>query len=325
MIAPTPRTEMFRLSLALILTVAGSALTGCGSSDSLPIDELPAELEQRVCARAVACSGAESQTTCESTIFFAEDPGVQTLVAAVKRGTVNYDGQSARTCLDAYTTDCADLVEPAACDKVFHGNVAAGGACVVSAECAGGGRCLEPDTCTVSCCVGTCEAVAGPAAVGAACDSLASTPCVDGAFCSNDGICTARRPVGAACSGSRDECLDPAVCLYHPDGSPETCTVISTAPGAACDPGANFGCGREDETCNATTLRCTKRALPGAACDGYDDCVGYATCDTAAGTCKVRPKLGEACDNNAQIWCLGSLACVNGVCAEPTLGPACVP
>lgn len=324
MIAST-RTETLRLSLAAILTVAGTALAGCGSSDAIPIDNLASELEQRVCARAVACGGAESQTTCESTLFLTEQSGFQTVVQAVKRGTIAYDGTSAQTCLDAITTDCADLVEPAACDVTFRGKVPAGGACVISTECVGGGACVKPDTCTVSCCAGTCQAVAAPAAIGGACDILASTPCVDGAFCANDGTCTARRPVGAACSGARNECVSPAVCLYRPDGSPETCTVISSEPGAACAPGANFGCGREDETCNATTSLCTKRAAVGAACASSADCVGYAYCDTTVGTCKARPTLGQACDNNTGAWCVGSLTCPNGVCVAPTPGTACVP
>jgi hypothetical protein len=115
------------------------------------------------------------------------------------------------------------------------------------------------------------------------------------------------------------------VCLYRPDGSGETCTVISTAPGAACVPGANFGCGRDDEICDATTSLCTKHALPGAACQTWEDCVGYAYCDTAAGTCKARPALGQACDVSAEIVCVGGLACANGVCTNPALGAVCAP
>jgi hypothetical protein len=325
MMTSMPRPEIFRLSLAFLLAVASGALTGCGS-DPIPVEELPAEIERRGCARAAACGGAESQTACESTTFLAESAGARTVVEAVKRGTVKYDGESARICLDALTIDCADLVEPAACDDVFRGTVPAGGACVTAVECADGGRCLEPDTCTVACCVGTCEAVGAPIAIGGACDfPFSSTPCVEGAFCANDRTCTARRLVGAACEGAADECLEPAVCLYRPDGSGETCTVISTEPGAACIPGANFGCGRADETCNATTSLCTKRAAPGAPCQTYGDCVGYAYCDAAVGTCKLRPTLGQACDNNTDAWCVGGLICPNGVCAEPAPGAACVP
>jgi len=115
------------------------------------------------------------------------------------------------------------------------------------------------------------------------------------------------------------------VCLSRPDGSAETCTVISTAPGAACVPGANFGCRRDDETCNATTSLCTKRAALGAACATDGDCVGYGYCDTAAGTCTARPGLGQPCDNTTHVWCLGSLTCANGTCVEPTPGVACMP
>ena len=324
MTAFTSRTELPRLSLALVLISTSAALTACGSN-KISIDDLPAEVEWRACARAVACGGAESQSSCESTLFVAESSSLKTLVAAVKRGTVDYDGESADACLDAITTtDCAELrAEPAACDKTFRGKVAAGGVCVISAECAGGGQCLEPDTCTASCCVGTCAAVAPPAALGAACNVLASKPCVEGAFCASDGTCAPRRAVGASCTGAPDECLDPAVCLFLPDG--ETCTVISTAPGAACFPGANYGCGRDDETCNATTSICTKRAPVGSACQSSSDCVGFAYCDVNAGTCKARPTVGQACDYATGTYCLGDLSCSNGVCATPAVGTACEP
>ena len=113
---------------------------------------------------------------------------------------------------------------------------------------------------------------------------------------------------------------DPAVCLYRPDGSGETCTVISTEPGAACVPGANFGCGRDDETCDATTSLCTKRAAPGGACQTYGDCVGYAYCDTAAGTCKARVALGQACDVSTGVECVGGLICPNRFARRPRPG-----
>ena len=243
-----------------------------------------------------------------------------TVVAGVKRGTIRYDGASARVCLDAIDTDCADPIEPAACDNVFRGTVPAGGACVIDGECVNRGRCLKPDTCTVACCVGTCEAVGAPIAIGGACDyPFSSTPCVAGAFCGNR-TCTARRPVGAACGSGPDECLDPAVCLYRPDGSGETCTVISSEPGAACVPGANFGCGRDDETCNATTSLCTKRAAPGGACQTYGDCVGYAYCDTAAGTCKARVALGQACDVRRASSALAGSSARTGFARRPRPG-----
>ena len=307
MMTSLPRTQLLRLSLSLVLAVAGGALTGCGSN-SISVDELPSELERRACARAVACGGAESQTVCESTVFIAQDWSVLTVVAGVKRGTIKYDGASARVCLDAIDTDCGSDSEPAACDNVFRGTVPAGGACVIDGECVNRGRCLKPDTCTVACCVGTCEAVGAPIAIGGACDYPFS----------------AHRPrrrrllrqsnVHGAPPGRRrvrerpgTSAPDPAVCLYRPDGSGETCTVISTEPGAACVPGANFGCGRDDETCDATTSLCTKRAAPGGACQTYGDCVGYAYCDTAAGTCKARVALGQACDVSTGVECVGGL------------------
>jgi hypothetical protein len=161
---------------------------------------------------------------------------------------------------------------------------------VTANECVNQGSCLDEPTCADACCVGTCEAVNPPAAIGAACDILANEPCVAGAFCNNDGICTAAGPVGSACQGTSDACVAPAVCLYPLGGSSGTCTVISSAPGAACIPGANFGCGRADEICDAATSRCKKVASIGAACAETYECGGYADC--AARTCPARPARG---------------------------------
>jgi len=319
------RTNSRRLFLAtLILASAGSALAGC-HSDEISIDDLPVELERRVCARAVACGGAESESSCESTLFVAESSSVMTLIAAVKRGTVTYDGESASECLDAIApADCARLgAEPAACDNVFHGTVPAGGVCVIGAECVGGGRCLEPDTCTAACCVGTCEAAAPPAAIGAYCDFVASHPCVEGAFCNLENVCAARVPLGAACDFS-DACLDPAAyCLDRLDGSGRVCALPPTEPGAECVPNLNELCAREDERCNATTSRCTKVVPLGAACQNSNDCVAYAYCDITTGTCTARPTAGQACDYNTGVYCLGDLSCANNVCTTPTPGVAC--
>jgi len=321
------RTNSRRLFLAtLILASAGSALTGC-DSDEISIDDLPAEVERRLCARAVACGGAESQASCESTAYVAESASVMTLVAAVKRGTVAYDGESASECLDAFTAnDCASLgAEPAACGNIFRGRVPAGGVCVTSEECVGGGRCLEPDTCTAACCVGSCEAVAPPAAIGASCDFFVSNPCVEGAFCSLENVCTALLPLGAACDLS-DACRDPgAYCVDRPDGSGRVCTLRPTEPGAACIPNLNELCARDDERCNAATSLCTKVAPLGAACQGSNDCVGYAYCDMTTGTCAARPTVGQACDYNTGVYCLGDIPCSNNVCTAPTPGVACVP
>jgi hypothetical protein len=69
--------------MSAVIAGAAGALTACGS-DGIPIEELGSELEHRICARAAACSGAESVATCESTVYFAESTTLLTLVEAVK-------------------------------------------------------------------------------------------------------------------------------------------------------------------------------------------------------------------------------------------------
>ncbi len=307
-------------SWTLIVFGALGALGGCGGSDAIPIEDLPASLEQALCRRAVACAGAADQASCEATNFLAENAGVLTIVQSVKRGGVTYDGAKASACLRELEADCADLpTDSSTCDAVFTGTVAAGGACVTSVECLDDGRCVPPGTCTDACCVGTCRGKPIPLPVGASCTTADAT-CVDGAFCANGGTCLPELPVGSACTGTG--CASPAVCLRNPDDGSEICTVISTVVGAPCLPGANFGCGRSDEHCNATTRTCTKRAQPGAPCQEDADCVGYASC--VAGICKTRPTLGQPCDGSTGIYCQGGLICPAGVCAAPVTATACV-
>src|SRR4051812_22385558 len=82
-----------------------------------------------------------------------------------------------------------------------------------------------------ACCAGTCQ-VLPTHAVGAPCTPI-SDRCAEGAFC-DDGTCALELPAGSACFGGG--CVPPAVCLRAPDGSSETCTIISTAAGAPCIP-----------------------------------------------------------------------------------------
>jgi hypothetical protein len=316
---PTRDAILMTFTLLVPFTAIG-ALGGC-DPDPLSIDELPAEEERVICAREVACGGALDQSTCESTVFLVESGKTATGIAAVKRGTLAYDSAQARRCLDAITTDCTirrDAID--LCERIVTGKVAVGGACLLDDECADGGDCVIP-SCPNACCPGTCAASTRPAPVplGGSC-AASGAECVSGAACL-DGICAPPRAVGAACRGGLGECAAPAVCLAIPGGT-ETCTVLPTSRGAPCEPGANFGCGRVDERCDGPSRTCVPLSKPGSPCETIGDCVGYAYCD--AGACKVRPTIGQPCDTPIEIQCMGSLVCVQGVCAAPTLPPACL-
>lgn len=311
-----------RMTFALFLPLAAGigALAGC-DPEPLSIDRLAAEEERVICAREVACGGAVDQATCESTAFLVESGRTATAIAAVKRGTLAYDSAMARRCLDQVTTDCAILpdVPNNPCDEIFKGQVAVGGDCLLDDECAGGGACEIP-SCPSACCPGTCASTKqAPVPLGGSCGA-SGADCVSGAACL-DGICAPPRAVGAACQGAWRECAAPAVCLAIPGGT-ETCTILPTSRGAPCEPGANYGCGRVDERCDAASRTCVPLSAPGSPCETIGDCVGYAYCD--AGACKIRPTIGQPCAMPIEIQCMGSLVCPAGVCAAPTPGPACL-
>ena len=293
------------------LVVFGTFITmgGCGA-DTIAIGDFPAALERAACKRMVLCGSAVDQAACEATTFFAHNEGLLTIVAAVKRGTVAYDASHASACIQELEADCAysfARTSPSKCDEIFTGRVATGGVCVGGVECADKGDCVKPSSCVAACCSGTCQVVP-IIGVGAPCAGFLDR-CAPGAFCDR-GTCAPELPVGSPCYGSG--CVAPAVCLQAPDGSSETCTVLSAAAGAPCIPGANFDCGRSDERCAPATMRCIKLTPLGGACDVKSDCIAYSNC--VAGICQVEPAAGEPCDFAANLYCQGDLTCNAGVC-----------
>ena len=314
------------LALAALAAVPFAACGGGGASADgggpIPIDELLASIEISECLQAVACGVAPSVDLCRQSFFVGKDSITQDrvlmgAVAAVKRGTIRYDGQKARRCLDATFTGCVDM--PAlipGCETLFEPTVADGSACQLSAECLGG-RCTL--ACPEACCVGACAASPPrPAPVGASC---VTGGCVAGAFC-QDGICVAPLPSGSGCTFA-DRCQPPAACV---DGAGGTLTcVVEPDEGMTCTPATTHAsCLRSDDYCEPVTLVCVRKKPPGAACATSDECQSDAPC--LAGACTPKPTLDQACDIPSGTFCLGHLDCLGGTCIPPLEAvPGCTP
>ena len=198
---------MRTLSLTLFTGLVVSA-TACGGSDSISLEDLPARIAAASCERIFRCCDATeqmqqfdnfdppptNQAECEATLtalyqnFIINDE-------ALDAGRLGYDSAAAGECVaaadGAACGGAAGGVDSEACDRVFVGQVAIGGACEGDDECAGEASC-EGDP-------GACEALP---ALGAPCIG----PCVSGAYCDfATSVCTTLKSNGAACD-SEFEC-----------------------------------------------------------------------------------------------------------------------
>lgn len=309
-----PRRSSVQL-VALVLAVLGGPLAGCGGGSAIPIDDLAASVRAADCRAAAECGDVPSQATCEASVSVTRDPALTAVVAAVKRGTVVYDGDKARQCLDGLGQSCvAALGALPSCAETFHGTVAPGGACQVSYECISG-VCNAP--CVSGCCVGSCAAGAAKVSVGGAC-APGGGSCVDGAFCKG-ATCVADLAIGATCSPD-DVCQQPALCSATTGGT-GVCTAGADR-GGACGFTMNYPCLSREDYCDPTTLVCLQKKPPGAACSG-SECVGFASC--LNGICTAHPTVGQACGANGSLSCLGDTACVGGVCVAAAPQDTCTP
>lgn len=319
-----------RLAAIIIACAAG-----CGGG--VAIEDLDDELLDALCARSVRCGAAESIEGCRGQ-FESFSTALLELQHAVENGSVLYDEDAMRKCLDAVASMSCDRtsrdqrVEPPACSKAFRGTVPDGGVCLISAQCISG-RC-DISICPEACCEGTCEPEIPEAQIGASC---AAADCVAGAFCDEAEICQPLLATGEACldddecdynlhcSGVTDTCVDaPNRGEPCPDGS---CADVGTFCDASSRcvgrPGRDEACGQfgscqQPNICDQATLRCVPPPGPGQACQST--CAAGAYCDTQAGTCMEQKPEGAACTLDRE--------CANGFCDDATsqcrLLPVCI-
>lgn len=292
---------------------------GGGPLGPVSLAELPAALEDAVCAFEVRCGMWPDDATCRE----AFDPAatdVPQLVAYAEADLLFYDADTAGACLTAYRDrDCAWLgggIGPAAvCDDVFTGTKPADVPCFHDEECTGDSFC-ETQACADGCCTGVCKAKAAPVADGGDCSAA---PCADGGYCRLDGAggarCTAVAAAGTACTAV-DGCGPDALCHGG------LCVALA-ADDAACDPAIGAAaCAGIDRWCDPASSTCARRVAVGESCASHAQCIEAATC--GGGTCVARPGLGDPCGETASRGgCLGELACLGGVCTATAVEAVC--
>lgn len=211
----------------------------------------------------------------------------------IDAGTIHYDAAAGATCNAAIQTlDCSVLSSqggftvPPACDAALVGQVANGGQCWDSADCATG-------YCGWDLSTGTCPDTCRPfVAAGGACPG--GEGCADGLVC-DGGICKTPSGPGLPCP-----CRDDLWC--DASGATPVCRAF-LAQGASCDPLASLCNGLT--TCVGAPATCQPWLGVGATCaTTADRCgIGY-VCSDASSTCVSVPALGDACtDLCVGSWC----------------------
>lgn len=319
------------------------ACEGGARGGDIAYDELPAAEVDAICEYMVRCGMAASVPLCADVWdwLLHGDPDLD---AAVAGGSVKYDEDAAEACLEAIrgaacTSGFFQGVPSGACDDVFKGTVADGGACWIDEQCVS--QQCEAAGCAEACCAGVCVAAPPPAAIGQPCGD----GCVEGAYCDalND-VCAALKGDGAACDGF-DECAAGLGCLagscQKGPGEGEPCLEFQCALPLACDPGTitckplpgeGEACVAQANNCkiglgcDPATMTCVAPGGVGSACAGSffnSGCAGETYCAIdqggTSGTCQPLKADGAACVDEGECK---SRDCANGACTTPQV---CVP
>lgn len=317
---------LFNLSMKRLLLLVGvlAGVSACGGggdgAESIPIDDLSAQLLAKVCGHLVACGSYPDLATCDDALFFNDQ-----VEADVHAGKVVYDGRAAAKCLAFYDDLSCKASEirnvPSAttgpCAATVKGTLATGAACIDSDVCVSG-FCLKSSCGTDACCMGTC---AERPAAGGDC-TTDSNSCAAGLVCQwnsdqRTGTCAAPVMRGAPCTATTI-CETGSFCVTDPVTQTKSCGSLP-GTGAPCP---DQRCDDQEDACDGVEKICVRRIPAGGACvAGHNICVSYAPCDGATGTCLLRGRAGAPC--TAPEDCILGLSCDAGACVAHRDEPAC--
>ena len=326
--------------LYLIVCVSAFSMVGCfgsggegGDKGPVPLNEMATASATIICQIVEQCIapgffGSDCVTSYSAQFQDSQQPQLQD---AVDRGTMNYDADKMRDCLDAMESMGCDAFDnsapPAACDEAMAGTVAPTGSCFIDEECAGDAFCNDGISCP-----GTCEAHLPLNA-----DCSMGGRCGGSADCFN-GVCTAPAQLNQPCGG-RDHpyCGSGLDCEGGMDGLPGTC-IARPAPtlaalDAACNPENSQFC-QSGLSCVVTGLEggevpiwaCKAAVASGAACNfGVPDqcpaaefCSGQFSPTNVQGTCTILPGENQPCaDSMGGEGCAPGMVCNDGICFRP--------
>jgi hypothetical protein len=323
--------------LACVFIAATAA--ACGDDDgggAVAIEDFPQELAAAQCANQVECGDMPDAATCAEALVF-EGNDVETLIASVQDGTIDYDDAQAGRCLDFIANQgCAfeGFYIDNPCANLFSGTLNQGDACFDAAECAGTADCEFADpNCdnTTACCPGTCGVSQTESQVGGPCDN-GTNFCSADTFCKADaaggpGTCTDPDPTPDAPCTEIDGCDSPAYCNLDFQTGMGNCTVPA-GPGEDCALDELLPCADISQFCDTVALKCTDSVGPGAACDDGTGgangatCLGFCQCTNA--NCVADGSIGDTCNSTTgEPDCLGTLSCSGTTCTAPAPGVAC--
>lgn len=298
------------------------------SGGSIDVDDLPDELADARCDNLVECGGIADQATCDAAVVVDESE-LDTIKTGIANGTIKYSGDDAADCIDQLGGRGCTFTgfhNENACEGVFTGTVATGGACSIDLQCANQGNCeitgnCDPDT---MCCTGTCMGGSSESALGGPCNDEIHT-CATNAYCKPGatsgavGTCTALvAGEGSACDAV-SACVNPLYCNVNFQTGMGTCKKPAASK-ATCSRMDLIPCADSRDYCDATSSTCTRRIAVGGTCSGTLPCVGYASCIN--GACVADIPLGGACTGDGAD-CAGDLDCISGTCQVPPAGMVC--
>jgi hypothetical protein len=207
---------------------------------------------------------------------------------SIKNGRISFDGAKLDACLTAYLApsgQCSQVTMETpwleACkENPFVGQVAIGGTCFLSIDCAG-----SPDD--TYC--GTDQKCKAKPTGGFPCSTTGSNSCAKGFYCGPNNTCAPRAALGAPCT-QVNQCADKLFCdttatmpvCAEPKPGGEACTTDLGCKSSECVPG--MCAGSSFETCFKDS-DCDKRCGGnGITCTDPSQC-GLGTCTNVGGSC----------------------------------------
>ena len=295
--------------LALLVTVSGCPFDDSDGDGSnyVAIDAVDAASKDAWCTYLARCLEFPDKATCVgANVYNVPTWFDANTVAAIKAGTVVYNGSNMKLCLDAMAANTCDRTDQdgrsnlLACRDLLHGTVHAGGACAVNAECISqqcGGSSTQP-VCTKGACIGDTPPAIEAGKVGMPCSPFAG--CEDGSYCdAGSDLCLELKDAGGVCS-STEECGYGLGCATSTAG--RTCQILPRL-GEPCPDGI---CRDEGMYCGSDGT-CARYGLAGTACtSGTVQCSVFYPCDFNTGVCKQGPTLGMTCSSSVRCSMAGT-------------------
>ena len=305
-------------------------LTACGDSEPEPpvkptlveLDELCSVLADAECSRLAGCSALAAPLDMNACLVLERDVRCGRALVEARRliaaAEIEFDREAAARCRDAITAIACDsgprpsaLTSPA-CQQLWAGKSAEGGACSSRYSCSEGHVCVVTNECP-----GTCKK---PAGTNEVCEF--SDLCDEAHYCSLTAMrCRERVARDQSCEGalSGNACEDGSFC------------DLALLGGPRCVPagGRGFAC-LSPEQC-ASGLRCIEGRCSGGlendGCESSADCKDDRFC--RSGRCRTLIAVGQSCVVSEAACALGSdcrgeadsttcqaLGALGGACAE---------